>query len=167
MRVADVMTRDVQTVSPADTIQTAAAAMDNFNVGALRVCDGERLQGVITDRDITVRATAAGQSPTVTKVADVMTDQIDYVFEDEDVEEAANKMKARQIRRLPVIDRDKKLLGIISLGDLATKDDGGQAAAALEQVSKPSRPDRGRTKKARTGSGGGEMPPAPSPGTRA
>src|SRR5690349_2272226 len=105
MRVAEVMTRGVQTISPEDTIQKAAAAMDNLNVGALPVCNGEQLQGVITDRDITVRATAAGQSPTETKVADIMTEQIDYVFEDDDIEEAANKMKARQIRRLPVIDR--------------------------------------------------------------
>jgi CBS domain-containing protein len=147
MRVAEVMTRDVQTVSPGDTIQKAAAAMDNLNVGVLPVCDGEHLQGVITDRDITVRATAAGHSPTETKVGDVMTDQIDYVFEDDDVEEAANKMKARQIRRLPVIDRDKKLVGVISLGDIATKQGGRQAADALQQVSKPSRPDRSRKKK--------------------
>src|SRR5258708_19299542 len=120
MRVAEVMTRDVQTVSPSDTIQKAAATMDNLNVGALPVCDGERLQGVITDRDITVRATAAGQSPSETKVGDVMTGEIDCVFEDDDVEEAVNKMKARQIRRLPVINREKKLVGVASLANLPT-----------------------------------------------
>src|SRR5258708_39502198 len=148
MRVAEVMTRDVQTVSPSDTIQKAAATMDNLNVGALPVCDGERLQGVITDRDITVRATAAGQSPSETKVGDVMTGEIDCVFEDDDVEEAVNKMKARPIRRLPVINREKKLVGVVSLGDLATKtDDAGSAAEALKHVSKPSRPDRDRKKK--------------------
>ncbi len=148
MRVAEVMTHDVQVVSPMDTIQRAAACMDDLNVGALPVCDGERLQGVITDRDITVRATAAGKGPAECKVADVMTAEVDYVFEDDDVEDAAQKMKARQIRRLPVINREKKLVGVLSLGDLATKGDGGgQAADALEKVSSPSRPDRGRKKK--------------------
>src|SRR5258708_12518079 len=97
MRVAEVMTRDVQTVSPSDTIQKAAATMDNLNVGALPVCDGERLQGVITDRDITVRATAAGQSPSETKVADVMTGELVCAFQHPDLQQSVNKMKARHI----------------------------------------------------------------------
>jgi CBS domain-containing protein len=109
----------------------------------LPVCDGDALCGVITDRDITVRATAAGHSPETCKVADIMTDQVDYVFEDDDVLTAAEKMRERQIRRLPVIDRSKRLVGFLSLGDLATKVEDRQAASAtLEKVSSPSRPDR-------------------------
>lgn len=144
MRVADIMTKDVQTISPSDTIQKAATAMDNLNVGVLPVCDGARLRGVITDRDITVRATAAGHVPGECKVGDIMTDEVDYVFEDEDVESAADKMKERQIRRLPVIDHDKRLVGVVSLGDLATKAGDQPAGEALERVSSPSRPDRGK-----------------------
>lgn len=148
MRVAEIMTRDVQTIAPSDTIQKAAAAMDDLNVGALPVCEGDELRGVITDRDITVRATAAGQAPNECKVGDIMTDEIDYVFEDDDVENAANKMKERQIRRLAVINRSKRLVGFVSLGDLATKaDTSSQASDALEKVSTPSRPDRVRPTK--------------------
>lgn len=143
MRVADIMTRDVQTIAPSDTIQKAATAMDDFNIGALPVCDGEELRGMITDRDITVRATAAGHSPDTCKVGDIMTDQVDYVFEDDDLQRAAEKMKERQIRRLPVVNRSKRLVGFVSLGDLATKmEDGRSASDTLEKVSSPSRPDR-------------------------
>jgi CBS domain-containing protein len=144
MRVAEIMTKDVQTVSSSDTIQKAAMAMDNLNVGALPVCDGEELRGVITDRDITVRATAAGLSPVDIQVGDIMSDDVDYVFEDDDVDKAAAKMKERQIRRLPVINHAKRLVGFVSLGDLATKADDGNSADALEKVSTPSRPDRGK-----------------------
>lgn len=144
MRVAEIMTKDVQTISPADTVEKAATTMDNLNLGALPVCEGDRLCGVITDRDITVRATAAGQSPAECKVGDIMTDEIDYVYDDDDVENAVNKMKQRQIRRLPVIDHSKRLVGVVSLGDLATKAGSDQRASqALEKVSTPSRPDRG------------------------
>jgi CBS domain-containing protein len=144
MRVAEIMTREVQTISSSDTIQKAAMAMDNLNVGALPVCDGEELRGVITDRDITVRATAAGLSPVDIKVGDIMSEDVDYVFEDDDVSKAATKMKERQIRRLPVINQSKRLVGFISLGDLATKADSGNSAEALEKVSTPSQPDRGK-----------------------
>lgn len=149
MRVAEIMTTDVQTISSSDTIQKAAMAMDNLNVGALPVCDGDELRGVITDRDITVRATAVGLSPADIKVGDIMTEDVDYVFEDDDVTKAAAKMKERQIRRLPVINQSKRLVGFVSLGDLATKADSDNSADALEKVSTPSRPDRGkRSKKA-------------------
>jgi len=144
MRVAEIMTRDVQTISSSDTIQKAAMTMDNLNVGALPVCDGEELRGVITDRDITVRATAVGLSPADIKVGDIMSEDVDYVFEDDDVAQAATKMKERQIRRLPVIDRSKRLVGFVSLGDLATKGGSGNSADALEKVSSPSQPDRGK-----------------------
>ncbi|MBV8538317.1 MAG: CBS domain-containing protein [Alphaproteobacteria bacterium] len=144
MRVAEIMTRDVQTISTSDTIQKAAMAMDNLNVGALPVCDGEELRGVITDRDITVRATAVGLAPADIKVGDIMSEDVDYVFEDDDVSEAATKMKERQIRRLPVVNQSKRLVGFVSLGDLATKDDSGNSADALEKVSSPSQPDRGQ-----------------------
>ncbi len=144
MRVAEIMTKDVQTISSSDTIQKAAMTMDNLNVGALPVCDGDQLRGVITDRDITVRATAVGLSPADIRVGDIMSEDVDYVFEDDDVSQAATKMKERQIRRLPVIDHSKRLVGFVSLGDLATKAGSGNSAEALEKVSSPSQPDRGK-----------------------
>lgn len=143
MRVAEIMTPDVEFAAPEDTIQEAAAMMDELNVGALPVCNGNRLCGILTDRDITVRATASGYSASECKVGDVMTDEIAYCFEDDDVEQAAKKMKARQVRRLVVINRGKELVGVVSLGDLATKVAGSETATdTLRRVSSPAEPDR-------------------------
>src|SRR5690606_21972803 len=130
-------------VSPAHAIGDAAKRMDDLNVGSLPVCADGRLVGMITDRDLTVRATAAGKGPSDCRVGDIMTAQVDCCFEDESVDEAARKMEARQIRRLAVLDRDGGLVGILSLGDLATNGGGQRAAAeALERISAPSEPDR-------------------------
>lgn len=142
MKVSEIMTRAVETVSPGDTIQVAAKMMDELNVGVLPVCDGRRLVGVITDRDITVRATSAGKAPDGCNVAEVMTAEVDWCLEDDAVDEAAEKMQARQIRRLPVVDRDRRLVGILSLGDIATDAVRGVAAETLKDISQPSRPDR-------------------------
>jgi CBS domain-containing protein len=142
MQLKEIMTRDVEVIHPDATLQQAAEKMDVLDVGPLPVCDGTRLVGLLTDRDITVRATSAGQDPNATRVRDVMTRDVIYCFEDEDVSEAAWVMEDRQIRRLVVLDRDKNLAGIVSLGDLAV-DTGDErlSGEVLARVSESSRPD--------------------------
>lgn len=144
MTIRDIMTRDVQIVGPNETIRKAAQMMDQLNVGVLPVCDGEKLVGMITDRDITVRATSAGMAPDQCKVSEVMTTEPRFCYEDDPVNEVSRLMGGQQIRRVPVVDHNNKLVGIVSLGDLATdaKDDRA-AGSALEQISSPSEPDRG------------------------
>ena len=143
MLVKDVMTRHVECVSPEDTIQAAARKMRDLDVGPMPVCgpDG-KLAGMLTDRDITVRATADGKDPKATKVREAMTPDVVYVFEDQDTGEAVREMKDRQIRRLLVLSRDKKLSGIVSLGDLSVDADKRQAADVLKDVSEPAEPRR-------------------------
>lgn len=141
MRIADVMTRDVRVIQPDRTVREAARLMDEMNVGVLPVCDGRRLVGMVTDRDITVRSTAAGLAPDQSYVRDVMTDDVEWCFEDDDVDEIVEIMSRHQIRRIPVVDRNKRLVGIVALGDLAT-DTEQQATRALRQISTPSEPDR-------------------------
>ena len=152
--VYEVMTREVQSVSARDTVRRAAQMMDDLNVGALPVCDGERLIGMVTDRDITVRATSAGLNPDDALVEQVMSATVHSCFEDQPLEEVARQMADTQIRRVPVVsnDEDRKLVGIVSLGDLATKASGGARRHVVEQVvekvSFPSEPDlspQGRT----------------------
>ena len=104
----------------------------------LPVCDGDRLVGVITDRDITVRGVAQGCDPKTARVQEVMTPEVIYCFDDEDVKEAAKKMEEKQVRRLPVLNREKRLVGIVSLGDLAVRTGKEELAGeVLERVSKP------------------------------
>ena len=141
-RIADVMTRDVTSVAPQESLRHAAEMMDELNVGALPVCDGERLVGMITDRDITVRATAAGEMPENTRVEEVMTDQVRWCFDNQSVEDVMKQMGDTQIRRMPVVEHDtQKLIGIISLGDLATKHS-AEVDRTLEEISTPAKPDR-------------------------
>ena len=144
MRVSEVMTRGAECARPADTIAHAAERMKALNVGALPVCgDNDRLVGMLTDRDITVRATAGASDPCGTCVSDVMTPGITYCFDDQDVADAARLMKEKQIRRLAVLNRDKRLIGIVSLGDLAVDSrDDELAGATLEAVSEPAGPKR-------------------------
>ena len=142
MQLRDVMTRDVEVVHPDATVEEAAEKMEALNVGPLPVCDGRRLVGMITDRDITVRAVAAGVGPGEARVRDVMTPEVAYAFEDQDVREAERIMQERQIRRLPILDRDKRLVGIVSLGDLAVDTDAAGAGETLERISEPARPER-------------------------
>jgi osmotically-inducible protein OsmY/CBS domain-containing protein len=144
MKISEIMTRNVRVVSPDRTIQDAARLMDDMNVGVLPVCDGRRLRGMITDRDITVRATAAGLPPDTTRVRDVMSDNVWWCFDDDDVDHIVELMSDHQIRRLPVVDHDKHLVGIVALGDLAT-DQEDQASRALHRISTPSEPDRSGT----------------------
>src|SRR6266511_172695 len=122
MTVHDVMTGGVECAAPEDSLAQAATRMKDLDVGALPVCGAnDKLVGMVTDRDITVRATAGACDPCGTSVRDVMTPYIVYCFEDDDVHEAARMMEEKQIRRLAVLNRDKRLVGIVSLGDLAIK----------------------------------------------
>lgn len=143
MQVKEVMTAGAECTLSSATLDKAAERMKDLNVGSLPVCDNDRLVGMITDRDITVRATSLSLDPATTRVADVMTPGIQFCFEDQSVDEAAALMKDKQIRRLPVLNRNKRLVGIVSLGDLAveTKDE-YLAGETLERVSEPASPTR-------------------------
>jgi CBS domain-containing protein len=134
MKVSDVMTSDVQTVRPDESAQQAASFMLSADAGSIPVVDGDRLVGMITDRDIAVRGIAKGYGPE-TLVRDLMTDDLVVVRTDDDLEQVASRMSEAQVRRLPVIDENERLCGIVSLGDLALEDDGESAHQALEGVS--------------------------------
>jgi CBS domain-containing protein len=136
MKVSEVMTRDVQTVRPDEPVQQAASFMLSADAGSVPVTDGDRLIGMITDRDIAVRGIAKGYGPD-TPVRELMTDEIICVREDEDVDDVASKMSEAQVRRLPVIDDQERLCGIVSLGDLSRDADEDAASEALEGVSEP------------------------------
>jgi CBS domain-containing protein len=137
--IADIMTRDVTSVSPDDPIRRAAELMDDLDIGALPVTEGQRLVGMITDRDITIRATAAGLGPEDTQVADVMTDDVCHCFEDQSTDEVMQDMRDIQIRRVPVVSRDHHtLVGIVALADIAeTEMDDSKTAQTLLEVSSP------------------------------
>jgi len=155
-KVSDAMTRGVRTLSPQDTLQFAAQAMDELAVGSIPVCDGSRLVGMVTDRDITIRGTAQGLAPGQARLEQVMSDQVQWCFEDQSVQEAAQIMCDAQVRRLPVVDRDKKLVGILSLGDVSVKAGPAQAADALQEISTPSKPDRSGLSAAAGSAAGGQ-----------
>ena len=143
MWIRDIMTRNVECVWPDDTLQEAALKMKELDVGPMPVCDYDRVVGMLTDRDITVRAVAEGRDPRSTRVRDVMTRNVVSCSEDDAVEEAARLMQERQIRRLLVLDRDKRLIGIVSLGDLAAEaEDPYRMAEVLQDVSVPAMPRR-------------------------
>ena len=136
-KVADVMSKDVKLASPEDTVQQAARVMSEQDTGVLPVGENDRLVGLVTDRDLAVRALAAGKDPSKTKLREVMSGEPRYVFEDEPVEKAAASMAEQQVQRMPVLNRDKRLVGIVSVGDLA-RDAGGQLAGqALSGISRP------------------------------
>ncbi len=143
MRVHEVMTRGVECVAPNTTLTEAACKMRDLDVGTMPVCDNDRLAGMITDRDIAIRAVANGRDGKTTRVADAMTPEVLWCFEDQDVAEASDIMKDKQVRRLVVLNRDKRLVGIVSLGDLAVEThDDEMAGATLEAVSEPAEPRR-------------------------
>ena len=139
MQLNDIMTQYVEVISPELSIQEAAKQMRSLDVGVLPVCNGDRLVGMLTDRDLTIRAVAEARDPKITTVEEVMTPEAAYCFEDQDIEEAERVMEKHQIRRLLVLNREKLLVGIVSLGDLATKDDETRAGEKLERVSEPPR----------------------------
>jgi len=121
MQIREIMTPHADVISPSATVADAAQKMKSLDVGPLPVCDGERLVGMVTDRDVTIRATAEGRDPQTTLVSAVMTPRVVYCFEDQDVKEAARLMEEHEIRRLVVLNRDKRLVGMVSLGDIATE----------------------------------------------
>ena len=134
MKVSDVMTRDVHTVQPDQPVQEAASFMLSADAGSIPVTEGDRLIGMITDRDIAVRGIAKGNGPD-TPVRELMTDDLVVVRIDDTIEDAASKMSQAQVRRLPVIDEDERLCGIVSLGDLSREADNACASEALTGVS--------------------------------
>ncbi|HYX46770.1 MAG TPA: CBS domain-containing protein [Sphingomicrobium sp.] len=136
MKVSEVMTRDVQTVRPDQPVQQAASFMLNADAGSIPVTDGDRLIGMITDRDIAVRGVAKGYGPD-TPVRELMSDGIICARADDDIEDVASKMSEAQVRRLPVIDEEDRLCGIVSLGDLSRETDEDCAGEALKGVSEP------------------------------
>jgi CBS domain-containing protein len=137
MKISDVMSRDVTVANPGDSIQSVAQRMASEDVGALPVCDGRRLQGMVTDRDITIRAVAQGRDIN-TSIAEVMSPDIEFCFEDDDLEDVADKMADRQIRRIPVVDRDRNLIGIVALADVARTKKDKLSGDTLEDISQPS-----------------------------
>jgi CBS domain-containing protein len=140
-RVADIMTRDVETVSPAATVQEAAERMKALNIGSLPVCQDSRLVGTITDRDITIRVTAEGRDPHATAVRDVMTQPVVTVRPQQDVLEAEHLMHDCQVRRLPVVELDGRLVGYVTMATIARRvgDEKG-VGMILKGISQPHKP---------------------------
>jgi CBS domain-containing protein len=138
MKVKEIQTRDPEVISPEAMICEAAQRMAEQDIGMLPVCDGERLVGAVTDRDLVIRGLAKGYDPLSTKVKDVMTPRICYCFEDNSLEEVARIMEERQIRRMPILNSNKRLVGIVSLGDLAVRSQNRDLTEeVLEHVSQP------------------------------
>ena len=138
MKVNEIITHDPEVIRPETALIEAAQKMKSLDIGMLPVCDGDRLVGVITDRDITVRGVAQGYDPKTARVQEVMTPEVIYCFDDEDVKDVAKKMEEKQVRRLPVLNREKRLVGIVSLGDLAVRTGKEKLAGeVLERVSAP------------------------------
>ncbi len=138
MKLSEIMTPEVEVIQPDDSLQSAAKKMRDRNIGFLPVCDGETLMGVLSDRDITLRALADGMDVNVMLARDLMTAPPIYCFEDQDASEAAKIMSENQIRRLVVLSRDnKRLVGVISLGDLARNAANDLSGKVLQKVSEP------------------------------
>jgi CBS domain-containing protein len=136
MKVSEAMTADVRVANPEETIQQAARTMASLDAGVLPVGEKDHLIGIITDRDIAIRGVAQGKGPTA-KVREVMTEEVKYCFDDQDIEEVTRNMADIQVRRLPVLNRSKRLVGILSLGDIAINRDGKVAGDALRGISRP------------------------------
>ncbi|HYG89625.1 MAG TPA: CBS domain-containing protein [Azospirillum sp.] len=138
MKIREIMTNQVETVSPDTSLKEAARMMRDADIGFLPVGENNRLVGTLTDRDIAIRAVADGKDPNNAKVRDAMTSGTEYVFDDQDTSEAAQLMSDKQVRRLPVLNRDKRLVGVVAIGDLATKTrDDDVVGQTVENVSQP------------------------------
>ncbi|QJW85921.1 CBS domain-containing protein [Ramlibacter terrae] len=142
--VAEVMTRGVRTLGPDDTVVQAAQAMDELNVGVIPIVDGDKLVGMVTDRDIVVRGVAIEGELRTMKLADVMSAHVRCAREEDDIDQVLGEMAEAQIRRLPVVDGNQKLVGIVSLGDIAAKnsDEDVEVGVSLGDISSPAEPDR-------------------------
>jgi len=136
MKVSDAMTPEVELCTPDDTLKDAAQAMAALGVGLLPVTDNDRLVGMITDRDIAIRGIGMGRGPEA-RVGDVMTADVRYCYEDQQLDEVSAIMGDLQVRRLPVLNREKRLVGIIALGDIALVQGGNGTGAALSRISRP------------------------------
>jgi len=136
MKVSKIMTRDVRLLSPNNTIREAASFMAEIDSGALPVGENDRLVGMVTDRDIVLRGVALGK-PVDTKVSEVMSREMLYCFDTDEIDDVARNMGKAQVRRLPVVNSDKRLVGIVSLGDLARKDDPSTIGQTVTRVSTP------------------------------
>jgi CBS domain-containing protein len=136
MRVSEAMSRDVRVASPEQTIQEAARMMSEIDAGVLPVGENDRLVGMITDRDIAVRAVAEDKPPS-TKVREIMSREVLYCYDDQDLDEIAINMGDEQVRRMPVVNRDKRLVGIVSLGDLAQTGNATTTGRAVADISAP------------------------------
>jgi CBS domain-containing protein len=147
--VADVMTRDVRTMTPDDLVVEAAKCMDEMNVGVIPVCEGDKLVGMVTDRDIVVRGVAQAGELKSMKLADVMSSHVRCAHEEDDIDRVLSEMAEAQIRRMPVVDGEQKLIGIVTLGDIAAKnpEDEVDVALSLGDISSPAEPDRSETGK--------------------
>ena len=139
--IADLMTREPIAIDPQDSVQRAAQLMDELNVGALPVCRGQQLLGIVTDRDITVRATAAGLDPASTEVDLVMSDRVRSCSQEQTAADVLRLMSTVQIRRMPVLDEADCLVGMVSLGDIAACETEG-VQETLRCISTPAEPDR-------------------------
>jgi CBS domain-containing protein len=143
MKIKDIMTQNVECVWPDDTLQEAALKMKEMGIGPLPVCERDKIVGMLTDRDITVRGIARGCDPLSTRVRDVMTHEVIHCYEDEDAEAAERLMQTCQVRRVLVVNRDQHLVGILSLGDLAAESGNPQRVGEiLQDISEPSIPRR-------------------------
>ncbi len=142
MKIREIMTPDAQCVRPDETLVDAALLMRQLDVGVLPVCDDDELVGMLTDRDIAIRAVADARHPATTMVREVMSDGTITVFEDQEVDEAVQIMEQHQIRRAPVLSRENKLVGILSLGDIAVDGSAILSGEALKRVSQPAEPVR-------------------------
>ena len=142
--VSDVMTRDPRSLRPTDTILLAAQAMEELNVGVIPVCEDDQLVGMVTDRDIVVRGVAQGLDAGTATLADVMSTHVRTAREDDDLDDTLGTMGMNQIRRMPVVDEQSRLVGIVSLGDIAAKGPDGdvEVANSLGDISSPAEPDR-------------------------
>jgi CBS domain-containing protein len=138
MLIRDIMTTEVKLVHPDTRIAEAASVMKDFDIGALPVVDDGEPVGMVTDRDIAVRVVADGRDPKQTTVREALSQNIVHAYDDQSLEEAANLMQEHQVRRLPVLNRDKKLVGMVSMGDIALRGSQETAARVIEEVSKPS-----------------------------
>lgn len=146
MKLSEIMTRDVIVLQPDDSLQSAAKMMRDRNIGFLPVCDGDNLIGVISDRDITIRALADGMDVNIMLGRDLMTTPAIYCFDDQEVSEAAKIMAENQIRRLVILSReDKRLVGVISLGDLARNETADRSGQVLQKVSEPDGSEKAKT----------------------
>ena len=142
MKIREIMTPDAQCVGPEDSLVEAASLMRQLDVGVVPVCEGGDVIGMLTDRDIAIRGVAESRPPTTTRVREIMSPGSVFVYEDQDVDEVVHILEKHQIRRAPVITRERRLVGIISLGDIAVDGSAALSGEALKHVSQPAEPVR-------------------------